>query len=224
MPPKYLCGLDGQRAVEKHRHILGQLPLDVQQIKGIQHLLRSLNGKSGNDDLFTSGITVLNGLGHFIETVLFAFMIAITVSGFHKKVVRVADRNGILHEQLMTAADIAGENKFCGGAVFLNKQFQDGRPQNMAGVLKIDFDAGRRRKILIVGYFLDQRGHGFGVRRGIKRLAFLRPAVTLHSSRLRFCIGFLDMGAVQKQYLDQFPRRLRCVNRPFESVLHHAGQ
>ena len=62
----------------------------------------------------------------------------------------------------MAAADVAGKNQFCGFAVFFNKQFQDSRTQNMAGILKFYLDARRRAEDIIITLVLTS-GDRFGI-------------------------------------------------------------
>ena len=193
-------------------------------MQGIENFLGPLDGKGGNNDFFAPAVAVGDGLGQFVEAFEFAFMIAIAVSGFHKKVVRVVKFDRVFHEQLVGPADVAGENKLLRTSPVFDEKLHNGRAENVARVLKAHREARSRTEGFAVFLAADTGQNGSGVVLGVKRdgISFLTAAqqALVAACRLRL----LNVSAVEKQNFQQIAGWLSGVNRPGKTGFRDAGQ
>jgi hypothetical protein len=84
-------GLNGQRAVQINRHILGEPSVFGKKVEGVKDFLGSLHSEGRNDYFLLAGIAEGDGLGQFVQTLGFIFVVPVPIGRFQKEVIRQPD-------------------------------------------------------------------------------------------------------------------------------------
>ena len=102
-------------------------------------------------------------------------------------------------------------------------EFQDGRPQDMAGVAKADLEAGVDFKDFVLPDRREEREAPFGVLDRVER-GLAGPAPPAVSSALPLGFRLLHVRRVEQQDLSQFHGRSACVDFAPEAVADEFGK
>ena len=132
---KNLRGPDSQGAIQIDRHIGWQFALLSKEKQAVYNLLGAFHGKGRNDNLFPLGVTILDSLGQFLQTVFFIRVISVAVSGFQKNIIGMIDITGVCNNKLLRTAKITGEYGLGPFSVLLVLDFNECRAKNMPCIL-----------------------------------------------------------------------------------------
>ncbi|MNC25624.1 hypothetical protein D3C75_737210 [compost metagenome] len=139
-------------------------------------------------------------------------MIAIAVGRLHQHHVCLAQRGGVAHQRRAGIAEVAGEHQAAGQAVVVHLQVDDGRAEDVSGVVEGHLDATCHFHGLPVHHWPTQREGQFGIGLGVQRL---HQGFVLACAPLVFPLGvaFLDVRRVHQHQLQQFTGGIGRVDR-----------
>ena len=191
-----LRGFISHRAVYVNRYIAGNFSFVRQLLEIIQKHLRTPNGKRRNNDIAAALCRIVNNLGQFSSFIV-NFMHTVAVSGFRYDKIGALKLFRVFQNRRAGLTDITGKNNFCFFAVFLGKNFCNGRTGNVPGYFKFGLNAGNNVKFFVktAHYKIFKRSIGFINR--IKRLNEFAPCThSLTVGKLR--IRFVNMRTVRQ--------------------------
>ena len=134
--------LQGHRAVHVHVHVL-QLALVgavavVDAVEFEDELLRSADSKARDDHVAAPLRRLHDDVQQFLDARGVRFVQAVAVRRLHDDVIGFMDGDGILQDGPVRHAQVTGEYEFLALAVLFHPQFDDGRTQDVAGVVEHD--------------------------------------------------------------------------------------
>ena len=150
---KDFCCLNGKRTIYINRDIL-ILPKQIlifDLFQEIQQFLRSTHGKRWNNDASAPLEGFQQNLHEILNIILWLFMQAIAIGGFHDDIIRNIGILWVTNQGLMEVPNITGEQQLFADTVFLQPNFNTGRSEQMSSIQKPD------RNTICNGNFLSIR-------------------------------------------------------------------
>ena len=188
----------------------------------VEELLSPPYRESRDDDIAACALGFLQNRSQLVLRFSVAYVESIPVSGLHDEVVRLLDDLRVADDRLVGLAHVAAEEHLDLLALLLEPQFQEGRTQDMPGIVKDNGHAGGQLRGLGIVQRLEQPDRFASIVLIIQRLDAVLPRPSgLARTPLRFHL--LDVGGVEQHDLSQVARGRSGVDRPGVSLLDQAG-
>jgi len=200
--------------------------VDQQLVDVIQHLLRALERKAGDDEIAAGGVRGVDDLCDLTLYVFAAAMYAITVGGFHEDVIRLPDVGRVANDRAVGPAHVAGKEHAAPFAVDAGADTDDRRAQDVAGLAEHGVDVFGDLHDLAVLDRREQRERRLRVFGRVQRDFRIRAFAPLALVTLALVLGvlFLDLGRIQHDDSRDLRRGGRAVDPSLETVLHQLRQ
>jgi hypothetical protein len=215
------AGLGSERAVHVHRHIQVVLREDLPQEE--EDLLRPAYGERRDDDVPTLPLGLLEDLRQLLLGSAVAFMQAVPVGGFHDQIVGLLDELRVPDDRLVGLAHVPAEQQLYRLPLVFQVEFEEGRAEDVAGVMEDDAHARREPHRLRVLHRREQPDGLAGVVLGVERLDPPAPgAAGLAGAPFRFHL--LDVGRIEQHDLSEVTCGRRSVDGTGVARPHQPGQ
>ncbi|MNZ82442.1 hypothetical protein D3C78_1011400 [compost metagenome] len=150
-------------------------------------------------------------------------MIAVAVGRLHQHHVGLAQRGRVAHQRRAGVAQVTGEHQAAGQAVVMHFQFDDGRAEDVPGIVEGHADAARHFYLVTVQHRATQLERQFGVGFGVQRYHRLAAEAC---APLVFPLGviFLNVRGIHQHQLQQVAGGIRRIDRAAVALRGQAGE